>query len=385
MRIAIDARMMGPLITRGIGRYVEELIRAMVLQLGSQDRFVLLVRQPEQSPFLHHPLVEHQLADIQWYSVQEQLRMPGLLRAAHADLVHVPHWNAPLLYRGPLVLTIHDLILRHQVSSAKASTRHPLFATIKRAGYRLLLRDVMQKSAHLLVPTQFVAHDVQRFYPFTNGKITVTGEGIGDFPPEDPHFVPDHPYLFYVGSAYPHKRLDVLFEAWQRMASRYPTHELLIAGEEDLFMARHVAWVKQYQVPRVRFLGRVSDAQLSALHRHASAFVFPSSNEGMGLPPLEALTHGTPVISSDASCLPEVLNTEGVFFFRNGDVDGMIGAIDAVLSDPAKARQQASHAQASIRGRFSWKQVAEHTLKAYERIVHSFSHAARFPTRSPHP
>ena len=370
MRIAIDARMMSPLLTRGIGRYVEELIRAMLEQLGSQDRFVLLVRQPENSPFLHHPAVEHQKADIQWYSFQEQVQMPRLLRETHADLVHVPHWNAPLFYRGPLILTIHDLILRHQAASAKASTRHPLFAMMKRVGYRLLLRDVMQKGKILLVPTQFVAQDVQALYPFTKDKIMVTGEGISEFPPEDDHFVPQNPYLFYVGSAYPHKRLDVLLEAWQRLSSRYPTHELLIAGEEDVFMARHVAWVSQHQLARVRFLGRVSDAELAALHHHATAFVFPSSDEGMGLPPLEALAHGTPVISSDSSCLPEVLRTEGVFFFRNGDVNGMIQAIDAVLSDPATARQRATNAQASLRGRYSWKQVAERTLAAYQRIVH---------------
>lgn len=371
MRIAIDARMMSPLLTRGIGRYIEEVVRAMLDQITGADKLVLLVRHPETSVFLGHPSVEHVEADIQWYSVQEQIRMPKLLRSAHADLVHVPHWNVPLAYRGPLIVTIHDLILRHQTASAKASTRHPVFAATKRMGYRFLLQDVMQKAQTLLVPTQFVAQDVQTLYPKTAGKIIVTSEGIGDFPNEDNHFVPENPYVFYVGSAYPHKRLDVLFEAWQRVADRYPQHQLVIAGEEDLFMARHVAMVHQRGIPRVHFLGRISDAELAALYHHAVAFVFPSSQEGIGLPPLEALSYGTPVISSDSSCLPEVLDQEGVFFFRNGDVNGMIEKIDTVLSDPISARERAMRSSSSVRQRFSWKHVAERTWEAYQHIVHA--------------
>ncbi len=371
MRIAIDARMMSPLVTRGIGRYIEELVRAMVGQLSSQDRLILCVRDLDASPFLHHPLVEHLLADVPWYSIREQLRMSRIFSSARADLVHVPHWNVPWAYRGPLVVTIHDLLLRHQPGSAKASTRDPITAFLKRTGHRFLLQDVMRKARRIFIPTQFVAHDVQKLYPFTKDKLVVTSEGISAFPLEDLHLVPPHPYLLYVGSAYPHKRLDVLCDAWKNLAIRYPNHELLIAGEEDIFMARYVSQVMHQHIPRVRFLGRISDAELVALYRHATVFIFPSSYEGFGLPPLEALAQGTPVVSSDASCLPEVLDMPGVFFFRNGDVNGMIRAIDAVLSDTQTARSLATRAQASLHSRFSWSSVARCTLDVYERIAHS--------------
>ena len=369
MRIAIDARMMSPLNARGIGRYIEELVRGMLGQANPTDRFVLLTRQPGASPFLNHPLVEHQTADIQWYTLAEQLRMPHLLREAKADLVHVPHWNAPLLYRGPLVLTIHDLILRHQTTSAKASTHHPLFAATKRFGYRLLLADVIHKAQHLFVPTQFVANDVQTLYPSTRGKITVTSEGIGNFPVEDTRLVPNQPYLFYVGSAYPHKRLDLLFRAWKQLHTQHPDLQLVIAGEKDVFMERHLAWVREHQLPRVQFLGRISDAALAALDHHALAFVFPSSQEGFGLPPLEALSVGTPVVSSDSSCLTEVLPKEGVFFFRDSDLNGMINAIEAVLRDPMRARSQVAVQQSLLRTRYAWQDVAARTLEGYRRCL----------------
>lgn len=371
MRIAIDARMMGPLVTRGIGRYIEELIRGMLSQIDDADRFVLLSRRPEDSPFLHHPKVEHIRADIPWYTVAEQVRMSSLFARAKADLLHVPHWNVPVLYRGPLVVTIHDLILRHQAASAKASTRHPLFAAIKRVGYRMQLADVMRKSRVLFVPTQFVAQDVQQLYPSTHDKVMVTGEGMSDFPPEDRSLVPTEPYLFYVGSAYPHKRLDVLLQAWKQISSAHPELHLVIAGEKDIFMQRYMAVTTQSSLPRVHFLGRVTDAALAALDRHARAFVFPSSQEGFGLPPLEALSLGTPVVSSDSTCLPEVLPKQGVVFFRDGDVNGMIAAIESVLREPDLLRAHAQEQSVAIRARYAWNDVATRTLAGYHRALSS--------------
>ena len=307
-------------------------------------------------------------ADIPWYSLQEQIICRSCIET-RAELLHVPHWNLSLGYRGPLIVTIHDLLLRHQTTSSKAQPVTRWLPT-KQLGYRFLLRQVVRRASLLLVPTQFVAQDVHTLYPSSKGKTIVTGEGITTFLHQDTRFVPAEPYLLYVGSAYPHKRLDLLFSAWQKMAPRYPRHQLIVAGEEDVFMARHVAWVKHHQIPRVHFLGRVRDSELAALYVHASGFVFPSSYEGMGLPPLEALAFGTPVIASDAAALPEVLPHEGVFFFRNGDADGIIRAIDAVLSDEAAARTGAVQGSLLVRQRFTWKQVAQCTLEAYERIVH---------------
>lgn len=369
MRLLLDARMMSPLNSRGIGRYVEELVRAMIPLLTTNDRLVLAVREPEASPFIGLPGVEHIRADAPWYSWEEQSRMPRILREARADLVHVPHWNVPLAYRGPLVITLHDLLLRHQPASAKASTRHPLIASLKRLGYRVALANAIHHARQILVPTEFGKDDLQTLYRVNDEQIAVTGEGLSVFPLPDTRRVTSAPFIFYVGSAYPHKRLDLLLEAWEKLSADWSEYELVIAGEEDAFMARHIAWTKAHNLPRVRFLGRISDAELAALYQAATLFVFPSSFEGFGLPPLEALSFGCPVIASDGSCLPEVLPYAGVIFFRNGERNDMLRALEAARNDLASLRRFAQEASVQVRVKNSWERVAQLTWAAYRKAI----------------
>ncbi|MFA6429604.1 MAG: glycosyltransferase family 1 protein [Patescibacteria group bacterium] len=366
MRIAIDARMMGAEKTRGIGRYIEELVAAMLDE--SEHTFVLIVRELEGKRFIGHPRIEQIVADVPWYSVAEQVRMPAFYREAHADFVHVPHWNVPMSYQGPLVLTMHDLILRHQPLSAKTSTRHPWIAAIKHAGYRAVLGSALKKAQVICVPTQYVAEDIQRYYPVPSERLVVTGEGVTAFPAPDMSRVPEGRFLLYVGAAYPHKRLDLLLAGWKELATRHQDVSFVIAGEKDVFMARLEEEAIRLHLPRMSFLGRVTNAELAGLYKNASAFVFPSSDEGFGLSPLEALSLGCPVVASDAACLPEVLAKTRAHIFRNGDVSGMISAIDAILV-ATNARHEAEQSWHLIKESFSWKSAARKTLAAYERVV----------------
>lgn len=365
MRILIDARMMGPENTRGIGRYTEELIRAM-LEVAPQHCYVLVVRQPGH-PFTAHPSVETMVADIPWYSVREQLRLPGIFYAAKADIVHIPHWNIPLLYWGPLVITVHDLLLRHEPASAKISTKNILTRNIKRVGYRIALDWAMHVAKKILVPTEFVSQDVARFYPQVAHKVVITGEGMprpiqAD---TDIHQKENHPYFFYVGAAYPHKGLADLLAAWPKIAAAYPELSLKIGGERDVFMRRHQDDAAVRKLERVEFLGRVPDADLPALFQGALSFVFPSHFEGFGLPPLEALASGCPVISSDAPALREVLGNQGVIFFRAGDPDAILTAVREFMRRPQQIRQEAWIAASALAIRHDWKRVAALTLDAY--------------------
>ena len=176
MKIGIDARMMGPENTRGLGRYIQELTAAMV-QIAPEHEFVLVVRSPDH-PLSDYPNVRTVVADVPWYSWQEQRQMPRVLRDLKTDVVHIPHWNVPLTYSGPLVVTIHDLLLRHQPASAKASTRSWPVRMIKRAGFRLVLDHAIRVARRICVPTEFVQRDLEHLYPKTMGKVIVTGEGI---------------------------------------------------------------------------------------------------------------------------------------------------------------------------------------------------------------
>ncbi len=369
MRIGIDARMMSAQTSRGIGRYVEELIRAMVAE-APEHKYVLVTRQPIHS-FSSHPSVETVVADVPWYGIREQIEMPGVFRSIKCDVLHVPHWNVPVLTSGNLVITIHDLLLRHEPKSARLSTRGPIVSSIKRLGYRITLAAALTHAKAILVPTNFVANDLRNLYPGVNSKIVVTGEGISERTPfaEDVASMPPRQeYLLYVGSAYPHKGLDLFLDAWGELEVKHPSLHLKIAGAEDVFMQRLKIEAQRRGLPRVEFLGYVGDESLAKLYHEAVALVMPSRFEGFGLTPLEAIQAGCPVVSSDAAALVEVLGEEGAFFFQSGSKNGMLYAIERVLADQVAAREKTKKTLPVLQARHNWKNAASLTLAAYYKV-----------------
>jgi glycosyltransferase involved in cell wall biosynthesis len=393
MRVCFDARMMGPRNSRGIGRYAEEILRAM-LELNSGHRFVLLERDPASSSFAGHPDVEHVSADIQWYTLKEQFALPRLIASAHADLLHVPHWNVSIFptqprpyATTPRIITIHDLILLEEPASANVTTRGPLVAGVKRIGHRIVLRNALYRSREILVPTEHVKERIAFHCPDLKTPVTVTGEGMPDVDESawaDPDL--EHPYFLTVGSAYPHKNLDLVVDAWRTIAERHPGVKLIVVGKKDQFMEKLESRVTSQelqedrqtpsrltrpnakrQTPPVEFRGDVSDEDLKLLYSRSHALIFPSRWEGIGLPPLEALAFGCPVISSDASCMPEVLGGEGILYFNPASADGIVRAVEEVLRNPSGVRGEARRIVPALRKRHDWKAAATRTLEAYER------------------
>lgn len=367
MHIALDARMMGAGNTRGIGRYIEESVRA-ALEVDHDLRYTLVVRDLVGTPFAGHPRVDHVVADIPWYSITEQWLMPSVLEGIGADLIHVPHWNVSVRMRKPFVVTVHDVLLLRQPMSAKVSTKGFVTRTIKQAGFRLVLRQAVVKAQKIFVPTEFVASEVAGCLLVQKAKMLVTGEGITRFPKTDSRLCSISPYLLYVGSAYPHKRLDLLMSAWGKIQQKYSGYTLLIAGEKDGFMERFAEHATA-DSERIKFLGRVTDAELAGLYKGATAFAFPSSYEGFGLPPLEALSLGCPVIASDIACLREVLPKEGVEWFRDGDEHDIIRALEHVLDDSSRAKLRAASVQEMVVAQHDWRTSAKRVVEGYRNTI----------------
>lgn len=307
--------------------------------------------------------------DVPWYGLSEQIRFPSMINEAKPDVLWVPHWNVPFFYRGPLVITVHDLLLVHQPASAKASTRGPITSWLKRVGHRIILSNAMKRASIILVPTNAVADDIKKYYPSMSNKVVVTGEGLSHLPAPGSSTISGN-YILYVGSAYPHKRLDLLVDAWQSISSKHPDLSLVITGKDDVFLSRIKSQVQNNGSDHVLFAGPVNDQELSTLYANASAFVFPSSFEGFGLPPVEALAAGTPVIVSDIPVLREVLPQKGVFYFRSGDKHGMIDAIETVLSDLPKADAEAAEGGEEVRRRHRWEDTAARTYQALRSIAY---------------
>lgn len=340
-----------------------------MISVAPENKYVLVTRQSIH-PFSSHPSVETVVADVPWYGLREQIEMPGIFRRLKCDVLHVPHWNVPVLTSGSLVITIHDLLLRHEPKSARLSTRGPVVSAIKRVGYRITLAAALSHAKAILVPTNFVADDLRRLYPRASYKTVVTGEGISERTPFAEDVAPMPPrqeYLLYVGSAYPHKGLDLLLDAWGELEVKHPTLHLKIAGKEDVFMQRLKMDSQRRGLPRIEFLGYVSDELLAKLYHEAVALVMPSRFEGFGLTPLEAIQAGCPVVSSDAAALVEVLGEDGAFFFQSGSKNGMLTAIESALADQAEAREKTKRIFPALQERHDWKMAAKLTLAAYEK------------------
>jgi glycosyltransferase involved in cell wall biosynthesis len=171
----------------------------------------------------------------------------------------------------------------------------------------------------------------------------------------------------YVGRPQPHKNLGRLIEAYAQLKQSNPDLKLVLAGKKDALYRQHERAVKRQGITGVVFTGFVSEGQLRWLYEHTAAYVFPSLSEGFGLPPLEAMMHGAPVVSSNATCLPEV-NGDAAVYFDPLDVANMAGQIAKVLGSEklrhdliAKGRKQAAQ--------YSWRRMAEQTLDVYERVL----------------
>ncbi len=362
MKIFVDARMMGPETSRGIGRVVRELLLRLLSDTSVE--WVVLARNEAQLaglPGTFRPIVR----DVAWYGLKEQLVLPWLLLKERPDRAFFPHWNIPVVLFVPFVCFIHDLILFHHPESAKVSTRGRWLAWLKLKVQRVLVWLVAKRARAILTPTQFVADDFAQYFPMSTDRIKVVGEGVTRLPFEETKPQVDGKYFLTVGGAYPHKRLDLVLSAWKTVSRTYPEHSLVLVGENDVFRRRLIAQSEALGLERVMFPGQATDQQLASWFMHADALLFPSEDEGFGLPPLEALSFGCPVLASDIACSREVLPSEGVVFFRNGDLDDMIRAWNGLSAAQPALREDAKRGFARAQERHSWDKTAALVRQAF--------------------
>ncbi len=372
MRIGIDARM----YTKGFGlaRYTQQLIHHLV-QITTQDEYVCFVR-PEGRSALQafvdaHAVVSVEIieVDIPWYSWKEQVFFPRYIRRAQVDVMHFPHWNIPLMYRGPFVVTIHDLIMYHYVRP-EATTLGPLMFWIKDRVHRMVVRHAVRRARHIITTSAFTSQDVHTTLGVPMERMTVTYQApfalvdsIEDSSAVLERFGIEKPYALYVGAAYPHKNVETLIEAWNMFVDTYgDTHQLVLVGKENAFYAR----VKEQIVntPHIIYTGFVSDETLGGFYAAASAYVFVSLYEGFGLPPLEAMTHNVPVIAASASCLPEVLG-EGAAYVDPHNAAHIAETVHAVLTDEHLRHTLQTKAKETV-ARYSWDRLAKETHLIYQ-------------------
>ncbi len=313
-----------------------------------------------------------ELADIHWYTAKEQLYFPQIINRTSVDFMHFPHWNVPLLNRVPFMTTIHDLILVEDSASARSSTKNAFVHGFKYAAFRTVLEHAIHRSKHILTVSEYSKSRILKHFGIKQNKITVTLNGIikpADFKNVSLSQLGVYdPYFLYVGNAYPHKNLRMMIHAFASFAKKFPHVQLVIAGNRDLFSKALEKEAKELNIPthQIRFLHLPTDQEISALYEHASLFIYPSRIEGFGMPPLEALTHGTPVAAANTASLPEVLQNHALFFEQD-DIDTLQLHMTEAINNPKRLKQQALEGKA-FAAKYDWRKTAEQTLHAYNHF-----------------
>lgn len=364
MKIVIDAR----IISSSTGRYIERLLTHLE-DLKSEHQFIVLV--PEKDKDYWRPRAENfevRVADFKNYSFEEQLSFNTFLQHLDADLVHFCMPQQPVLYRGKKVTTVHDLNL---LRITETDDMHPLVLNMKQKIFGWLLKKVSRDSQAVLVPSEYTKHDLISYSRIPEDKVSLTYEAadkLAASPASVPEF-DNKQFLLFVGRAEPYKNNRGLIRAHQLLLSKLPSLQLVFVGKIDEFRRRDLEWVRQEGYKNVTFFGFASNEQLAWLYENCTAYVFPSFMEGFGLPGLEAMLHGAPVISSDATCLPEVYGDAAMYFDAHNPTQ-MAAAIEAVVTDKklADTLRSKGFEQAD---KFSWRRMAEQTLEVYERALTS--------------
>jgi len=367
VRIGIDARKLHDF---GIGTYIRNLLRQLA-RLDHETEFAMLCRPEDREALAtlgenFRPVPE----TAGNYSIAEQVRVPLALRREGVTLFHAPHYVLPPLVSCRSVVTIHDCI--HLMFPQYLPNRMAL------AYARASIAMAARRATRVMTVSESSKRDILRFVDTEPNKIDVIynayDERFGVEPREEEvvrvreRFQLHDEFVLYAGNVKPHKNLERLIEAFDRVRKRGLEHlKLVMIGDEISKYAALRRAVHRHQLHKyVRFLGYLPEETLAVMYRLAGVFVFPSLYEGFGLPPLEAMASGTPVVTSNVSSLPEVAGNAAVLVDPY-DPDAIADGIERVLTDDKLRRDLRAKGLARAR-QFSWETSVRRVREIYEQV-----------------
>lgn len=362
----------------GIGRYSTELLKH-VLPLDEDQKYVLLIRRgAELEKGLLRALNERKNpvevieTDIGHYSLKEQTSLSGLIKSTHPSLVHFPHFNHPIFYRGDFVVTIHDLTLSQYAERG---------GSLKRKGYYFVIKNAARKSKKILTVSDFVKDQLIEEFDIPREKIVTTYNAIDEnfkkitnprSLKKNEKYGLDKPYILSVGQWRSHKNLPALIEVFAQIIQSPNFRDkldLVFVGREDPKYPILKQKIKELKIEKhVKFTGFVPDEDLPVIYNGASLFVFPSFSEGFGLPGLEAQSCGIPLVSSNATCLPEIYG-DGALYFNPANLTDMKEKILEVLQNRALQTKLISNGLDNAK-KYTWEKTAQKTLEVYREILY---------------
>jgi glycosyltransferase involved in cell wall biosynthesis len=374
VRIAIDIRRMNEF---GVGTYTRNIVRALA-RLDRENKYFLLgspekVKEIGTLPDNFKTILVDGPDTLRGY-----FQCHAIVNRLGCDLVHVPHlfW-LPRRLPCPYVVTVHDLL--EHMSRARAGSG------FKRSLHFQLTRRVLKNAALIFAVSRFTKNEVGKLFGIAQDKIEIVYNAIdhrflvGHASETDRQFLAEryqvtYPYLLYAGRISPHKNLVRIIEAFSALKTDllkqdlYPDLKLIIIGDE---LSKHPdlrrTVVRGGVQNDVRFMGFVPIEVLRIFYDAAKVFVFPSLYEGFGLPPLEAMAHGTPVLTSNTSSLPEVVGNAAVLV-NPENVFEMMRALERVLLDQQLREKMRQRGYEQVK-KFSWDIAAAEVLAGYEEAL----------------
>jgi len=376
-RIGIDARLFGTAQAAGIGTYTEELV-GNLLKTDPINQYTVFVTPATSAVFpFYAPNLTKVSVPYPHYTVAEQLFYPRVLSQAKLDLVHYTNFNTPVFFRSTKnVVTIHDLTLWFYPGRKHKSP-------FKKWVYRYIIAKSCQNADRIIAVSEGTKQDIVKYLKIDPAKIDVIYEGVAprlryQTDPKKIEMIKSKynisaPFFLYVGQWRNHKNLVRLIRAFAIFRRRYNLeHQLVIVGKQDPLAPEIPATIKQLGLQdTVITTGYIADSDLSDFYVSAEAFVFPSLYEGFGLPPLEAMSHGTPVISSNASVMPEVLGDAALFFDPLNLED--IASKLYQFATSYKLRQELKDKGIAQARKYSFGRMAREVLATYQKVLNGSS------------
>ncbi|MFZ5516350.1 MAG: glycosyltransferase family 4 protein [Candidatus Zhuqueibacterota bacterium] len=375
MKICFDARVIINEKT-GIGNYSLNLLRSL-LELDQQNLYTVLVNSrlddDHEIYTLNYPNLVREKVNIPPVSIHQQYLIPFLLRKIKPDIYHYPNWDVPIFHRYKTIVTIHDLtyvlhrnLYKRFYHAKKLYTRLNIYWGLKQAEKVIVVSKSTKED--LVKYFQTPEHKIEVIYEAMNHHFLKNGSAKNEIRVDSQDLFQNNNYFLYVGERRPHKNLVRMIEAFALFKEQSPGNfKFLIGGKDYNHYDEPEKKVNELGLSGdVNFIGYIPDEKLKPLYSKATCFMFASIYEGFGIPILEAMSCGTPVITSNISSMPEIADNAAIKV-NPYDVDEIANAMLAVVRDENIRSDYVERGKARAR-EFSWEKAAKQTLALYEKM-----------------
>lgn len=363
MHIVIDARIR----TASTGKPVDRLLEYLQ-ELDNKNKYTILLKPgdewtPNKKNFTS-VICKYKMFS---FNPIQQVTFAKFLYDLKPDLVHFTMTGQqPVGYFGNQTTFTHDLTMFKYV---RAGRLPKMLHLLRMQGYKLLMWQSHRKAKYIIVPSEYVRDDLYKRHLFVRRKLKVTLESSE--PPIKAKAEKldniDKPFIFHVGSPFPHKNIERLIEAFEIIKIKQPQLKLVLAGKREYYFNQlEKSLVGNPVRDSIEIPGYISDGELKWLYQNAECYVLPSLSEGFGLPGLEAMAHDCPLVSSNATCLPEIYG-EAAEYFDPYDIEDMANKISRVINGPKTKEKLVLNGKENLK-KYSWKRMSSQHLEVFELV-----------------